>query len=172
MVRDYVHPQATQTILDVGCGPSDVLRLLGNVSYYGIDVDSYYISAARKRFGNQGTFRVMDVTQLSRELFPPCDTIIAFGVMHHLSDHDVSTLLQHVKHQLKPSGHFISYDPCFTKHQNPLAWMTHRLDRGRYVRYVSSLVELVQTVFPTCQHAIRTDLTYVPSSVIIFDCTP
>ena len=122
-------------ILDVGCGGGDVLNLLGDVHYYGIDSNVRCISAAAKQFGSRGVFRVMDVTSLSPESFPACDTIVAMGVLHHLTDDDTLALLL-AKRLLKPRGRFISYDPCFVNRQNPFARAIHSLDRGQHVRNV------------------------------------
>ena len=64
-VRDYVRPVAKDKILDIGCGPADILNYLPDVDYTGFDSNPKYIVAARKRFDNRGNFLCRAVKVMS-----------------------------------------------------------------------------------------------------------
>ncbi|HEV8095171.1 MAG TPA: class I SAM-dependent methyltransferase, partial [Burkholderiales bacterium] len=55
--REYVRPVPGQRIVDIGCGPADIVsELPDGVEYVGIDMSPEYIEAARARFGDRATF--------------------------------------------------------------------------------------------------------------------
>jgi 2-polyprenyl-3-methyl-5-hydroxy-6-metoxy-1,4-benzoquinol methylase len=169
-VERYVRPQSGETILDLGCGPGDVCELMSAVKYIGVDFSEGYIAAARKRFGNRATFLCGDLNDVARERFGTLDTVIAMGVIHHLSDPEVIGVLQTVRTLLRPGGRFISYDPCFTEAQHPIARWIHRHDRGQFVRFDKQYEDLICQVFVSYKRHIRTDLCTVPATVVIFEC--
>ena len=53
-LAEYVKPVPGDKILDIGCGPADVLNYLPAVNYTGLDISPEYICSAKKRFGSQG----------------------------------------------------------------------------------------------------------------------
>lgn len=167
-VRQYVRPEVGEEILDIGCGPADVFELMPQVRYTGIDSSENYIASARRRFGDRAKFLCADLASLDHHA--SFDRIMCMGVMHHLSNDEVEGMLKTVCRILKPGGRFVSYDPCFTDPQHPVARWIHRHDRGKFVRVVSQYEALISRVFDSYRMHIRTDLCTVPSTVVIFDC--
>ena len=56
-IRDYLKPFPGSRILDIGCGTAEVLALLPEgVDYTGFDSSPAYIDAARRRYGDRGSF--------------------------------------------------------------------------------------------------------------------
>lgn len=56
-VNEHIQPEKGSRVLDIGCGPADILEYLPeNIEYVGIDMSGEYIEAARKRFGRRGRF--------------------------------------------------------------------------------------------------------------------
>ena len=53
---EYVKAQPGEKVLDIGCGPGDILEYLPDVKYTGFDLSPEYIEAAKKRFGERGRF--------------------------------------------------------------------------------------------------------------------
>ena len=45
--RQYLAVTAGERVLDLGCGPGDILSALPDCEYVGIDVEERYIEAAR-----------------------------------------------------------------------------------------------------------------------------
>ncbi|MCC7110999.1 MAG: class I SAM-dependent methyltransferase, partial [Deltaproteobacteria bacterium] len=68
-VDELLRPRAGQRVLDIGCGPADLLRFLPNVDYVGFDSSADYIEAARARFGARGRFEHARVDAASLEHF-------------------------------------------------------------------------------------------------------
>jgi len=169
-VEKYLRPQSGDRVLDLGCGPADVFAWMPQVRYTGVDGSADYIAAARRRYGDQATLICGNVSDLALRHFAPFDAIICLGVIHHLNDDEVLGLLQCARNLLKPSGRFVSYDPCFTEPQHRVARWIHRHDRGNFVRFDHQYEDLISRVFPTYRRELRTDLCTVPATVIVFDC--
>lgn len=169
-VERYVRPREGEAVLDVGCGPADVCELMPQVRYTGIDLSSSYIAAAQRRYGRRATFLCSDLKNLDRNRLGYFDAIICMGVIHHLGDDEAIWMLGSICALLKPTGRFVSYDPCFTEPQHPMARWIHRLDRGRFVRFDKQYEGLISQVFGSYRQHVRTDLCTVPATVIIFEC--
>lgn len=168
LAAEHIRAQPGEVVLDVGCGPADVLRWLPEgVEYYGVDISQEYLRVAERRWRGRGRFYCRSAAELTSAGVPRCDIALALGVMHHLDDDELLSMLRQIRNQLKPGGRFVSYDPCFTEPQNPLARLVHRLDRGRNVRYAPALAELVGRVFPGARWRVRTDLCRIPASAVI-----
>src|SRR5438132_671516 len=60
-IRDYVRPERGERVLDIGCGPGEIMVFLPSVDYLGIDINPRYVEAATERFGACGQFRCEDV---------------------------------------------------------------------------------------------------------------
>ncbi len=66
----YLDPQPTDRIIDVGCGDGKfTANLLNRVAYvYGIDASSSFIEAAQNDFGSsKAMFKVVDCRRLEQD---------------------------------------------------------------------------------------------------------
>ncbi len=52
-VNDFLAPLPSQKVLDVGCGPAQVLPYLPAVDYVGIDLNEKHIAYAREHFSGR-----------------------------------------------------------------------------------------------------------------------
>jgi cyclopropane fatty-acyl-phospholipid synthase-like methyltransferase len=169
-VDTYVRPNPRDRVLDIGCGPGDLLNFLPDVFYFGFDQDPFYIESAKKRFGNRGTFYCRAV---SRDAFPGdsnFDIIIAMGILHHLNDEEARQLFELAHHLLKPDGRLITYDGCYTKDQSGLTRFILGIDRGKHVRDESGYKKLAGPGFSNISTCIRGDLLNIPYTIIIMEC--
>jgi len=170
-VREHIRPQPGDRILDIGCGPGDILDYLPDIEYVGVDIDAGYIEHARSRYGHLGRFICKNVTDLDPEEMGEFDIIIATGILPHLDDFEALRMLELGRQFLKGNGRLITYDGCFHDNgQHPFdRWMLNG-DRGKYVRTLPEYLALTGRVFPQVRHHLRSDLLRVPYSLLIMEC--
>lgn len=169
---EYFEIRAGMSVLDVGCGTSEILDLLPEgVRYFGIDLAQPYIDAARARYGERGSFSCADITLLAPDDLPPCDLAIAIGVLHHLDDQGVGRLLGNLHQRLAPNGRVITIDPALQPGQSPFARALIRRDRGQNVRQPEAYLALVPPQYSHRKVTVRHDLLRVPYTHAIVEST-
>lgn len=168
-VDNDVKPQKGQQILDIGCGPGDILDFLNDVNYVGIDIDSDYISKAKQKYGHKGKFLkgTVDQINLNGQKF---DTVFSAGVLHHLTDKEVLDLLNFAKKHLKREGIFVSFDGVFIDNQNKISRYFLKKDRGQYIRTTKQYLSLAEQVFPNVTYSIDETYFRIPYTSIIIKC--
>ena len=134
-------------ILDVGCGPGDNVLKFPNSEYVGIDISQEYIDNANNRFGKLGRFYCVSVDEIEKTDITKIDIVIIKAVLHHLSDEQISDMLEKLKNIMSPSGVLITLDPTFCPKQNPISRMFVSLDRGLFVREVDHYRALLRKSF-------------------------
>lgn len=170
----YIRPKNGDRILDIGCGSGDILSYLPHVEYVGLDKSRKYINAAKKHFGNRGTFLTKEVgnNTIHEPSFSDFDIVLATAVLHHLNDDKAMQLFELARLSLKPYGRLITFDGCYTKEQTWLERFLLSLDRGRYVRTEYQYRALAAEKFPNIKISIHHDLIRLPYTHIIMECTP
>jgi SAM-dependent methyltransferase len=170
LVQRHIRPQAGDRILDIGCGPADILEALPAVEYYGFDLSADYIEWARKRFGSRGQFHVeMVSTELVRK-YTGFDLVLATGVLHHLTDAEAVDLFRVAKAALKPGGRLVTLDGCFIEGQSPVARRLLKWDRGEFVRHEAGYVALARQVFDAVRPFVTTELLRIPYTHLVMEC--
>lgn len=150
-------------VLDIGCGPADVLKYLPpDIDYHGFDVSEEYIAAARSRYGGRGSFSVQAVTLDVADRLGQFDAVIAVGVLHHLTDGEADALFKVAHRVLQRGGRVITLDGVYVRGQNPIARLLLKLDRGQHVRSTEQYLAIAQRSFPGVRARILHDLLYVP----------
>jgi cyclopropane fatty-acyl-phospholipid synthase-like methyltransferase len=170
-LAEYVKPQPGEKVLDIGCGPGDVLNFLPAVKYTGFDISPQYIQAAQTRFGSRGRFWCGDVglVALEQEL-GTFDLVLATGVLHHLDDERATALFALAKRALRPNGRLMTYDGCFVTDQSRLTRWVLRQDRGKFVRQRHEYERLAATSFSKLDSHVRHDLLRIPYTHLIMRC--
>lgn len=169
---EYVKAAPGEKVLDIGCGPGDILAYLPDVKYTGFDLSPEYIEAARKRFGDKGRFFCSDVglTAIEEEK-GTFDLVLATGVLHHLDDERAAKLIELAARSLRPGGRFVTCDGCFVPEQTRLArWMLTK-DRGKFVRPKEAFVKLASERFARVETHVRHDLVRIPYTALIMSCS-
>ena len=133
-VADYVKPFPGMKILDVGCGPADILDYLPEVDYWGYDISEAYIAQATTRFGQRGRFNCKQLQFEDLAVLPKFDVVLALGLLHHLDDSVAAGALQLAHEALKQGGRLLTIDPCLDPSQNSVARFLVQNDRGQNVR--------------------------------------
>lgn len=166
--NSVIRPTRGQRILDIGCGTATVLTQLGDVSYLGIDHNSEYINKARARFGDKGNFHCIDINDATFKDFGMFDIVLLLGVLHHLRDHEVNTLMQAIPSVLNPDGVMVTFDCSIVSGQHLIARLLAKLDRGRYARSPEQYRDLLERQFEIETEIVRHDLLKVPYTHVIF----
>ena len=176
-VRDFIRPTAGARILDVGCGPGDIVAYLpASVDYVGFDMSSDYIEAATRRFaGRDGMPKCRFfhglVNDAALDRFDEFDIVTANSVLHHLTDDESDALFKLAQKSLRPSGRFITLDPCYIENQSRIARFLLSRDRGRYIRTDVRYRALASKVFTHVSSRVLRDLLRVPYANIVMECT-
>jgi cyclopropane fatty-acyl-phospholipid synthase-like methyltransferase len=168
--RDYIAQEINAApgdrVLDIGCGNATILKHLPEVSYFGVDSNPNYISKARETFGAKGNFRCVSVDDLAFEFTGKFDRVLLLGVLHHLTDQQIKSLMLIIKELLSENGRLITHDGVFIAKQNSIARLLLKLDRGRYVRTEKEYLSLLSTELTVGSTQVRNDFLRIPYSVL------
>jgi 2-polyprenyl-3-methyl-5-hydroxy-6-metoxy-1,4-benzoquinol methylase len=108
------HTKKTDVICDAGCGDLTLLGQLKTMGYqnlYGFDIDEDIINASspelKKSFSE---IKVGSACQIpfKGELF---DSVIIWGILHHIAPQDYKTVINEVTRILKPNGKLFIVEP-------------------------------------------------------------
>jgi SAM-dependent methyltransferase len=143
----FIRPFAGCTILDIGCGPADLLDYLNDADYWGFDISEAYIIQAKKKYGNKGKFFCRELTPFDVSNMPPFDIVLASGLLHHLDDEEAVNVMRLAYKALKPEGRLVTLDPCLEPEQNPVARFLVKNDRGQNIRNKAEYSSLASTIF-------------------------
>lgn len=170
-LKEYVQPAEGEKILDIGCGPAEVLDYLPSVQYTGFDISPEYIEAAKKKLGNRGRFWCADIglanLEHERGTF---DLALATGVLHHLDDARAADLFALARLALRPGGRLITLDGCYMSGQSRVArWLLER-DRGKFVRSQPQYEHLATSAFLKVESYVRCDFFRAPYTVLVMRC--
>jgi cyclopropane fatty-acyl-phospholipid synthase-like methyltransferase len=171
LVSDYIRPKAGDRILDIGCGPGNMLPYLPPCGYLGFDMNESYIATARQRYGDRGEFRCERVSHNSLQHFGVFDIVLALGLVHHLDDSEARDLFRLGHMALKSGGRMITNDGCYTPDQSATKRYLLARDRGQFVRREKEYLDLAGTWFKNVKANIREDVLRIPYTHLILECT-
>ncbi|MEI6095509.1 MAG: class I SAM-dependent methyltransferase [Gammaproteobacteria bacterium] len=165
-IASQINASANDRVLDIGCGTSTILRYLPQVYYLGIDSNPKYILKARNFFGESGDFQCKSVDDFNIESTQKFDRILLIGVLHHLTDEQILSLMLKIKDLLSVEGQLITYDGVLLPKQNPIARLLLKIDRGRHVRTVEAYLSLISTTLTVTSSQTKNDFLRIPYSVL------
>jgi SAM-dependent methyltransferase len=178
-IDTHVRAKARDTIIDIGCGPGQILPWLPSVEYIGFDVNGSYIAAAQGKYGDRGTFVVGDTRAIWDDLrFQAADIVIGLGILHHLDDEQAAHCIRFAHRALKQGGRFVCLEACWIPNQGFVSRYVMSPDRGQHIRTEQSYCDLVQTLSTTlwsgscqrrCESLMQRSFSNVKND---FDCTP
>ena len=146
IIKKYITRENVK-VLDLGCGPAEIIESLPNVKYYGFDINPIYINYAKKKYKNKGIFFCKKISLKDTKRLPKFDYVLLLGILHHLDDDEIKKLMIIIKRVLKKRGNVITEDPIYIKNQNPIAKLIISLDRGENVRNKNEYINLIRRHF-------------------------
>lgn len=170
LVTDFIRPQPNMNVLDIGCGPAEILDYLPAVNYWGFDISNAYIQQAVARYGQKGTFVCKILSPKDLQNLPTFDLVLAIGLLHHLDDESATALINIAYNSLKPGGRLVTIDPCLVANQNPIARYLILKDRGQNVRTRDGYSALISTVFSEYRIDVR-HKSWIPYTHCYMECT-
>ena len=155
-IAEHIAPLGNARVLEVGCGPgTNCAWLPRSIEYVGCDLCAAYIDHAKAHYGDWCQFFAAPVGQLGALGLKPFKAVVAFALLHHLSDEEVLVLCEEVAPLLERGGTFMTADPCFTAEQGRLERFITSRDRGQYVRYPEEYRALLAKKFPIVDVQVR-----------------
>ena len=166
--NEYICYQSGQKVLDIGCGPADILNILPtNVDYTGIDISENYILKAKQTWPDK-TFIQGDIADCE---FPvddnSFDTVIFIGVQHHVPNEVVAQMLRFAYRKLKNGGRMLSLEPVYTEKQGVLERFIMGSDRGKFIRTADEYQMLTNQVFSDNRYEIIRGTMNIPFTIMI-----
>jgi SAM-dependent methyltransferase len=150
------------TVLDVGCGPANILVYLPEIDYTGVDLNEKHIAFARERHGHRGRFFVADAAVGLAGDGRTFDVIKMTGVLHHLSDDECRALIASVAPLLKPSGRLVTLDTVWLPRQRLIPILMNTADSGKNVRAPDGYLALLSGLPLRVESRIFHDLLRIP----------
>lgn len=161
-VNGFLLPSAGMRVLDIGCGPADILRCLPDVEYYGFDISERYIERARQSFGSRrALFTCKHLCPDDLAILPKFDRIIAIGLLHHLDDDTAQAVMRMASSRLAPGGRMVTLDPCLSDDQSIVSRWLVKSDRGQNVRTRAGYEDLARSAFDHACATVR-HKTWIP----------
>jgi 2-polyprenyl-3-methyl-5-hydroxy-6-metoxy-1,4-benzoquinol methylase len=135
-------------ILDIGCGPAQILEHIPKCDYYGYDIDRRSIQYAKKKYYQKNYhFYCKKFNKTELKKLPKFDFIIFFGILHHLSNKEVYEILKLCKKIMKKNSKLLTEDPILLENQNVIAKFLIKKDRGLNVRKKQQYIDLLKKHF-------------------------
>ena len=169
IVKKYITKHNVK-VLDIGCGPAEILDTLPKIKYYGFDINPIYINSAKKKYENKGKFFCKKFTNKNTKYLPKFDHVLLLGILHHLSDKEINTLMPNIKKVLKKKGNIITLDNIFIHKQNFIAKFLIQMDKGENVRSRKGYLNILKNHFKRINSKIYHQ-KFIPYTWFVANCT-
>lgn len=157
-------------ILDIGCGPAEILENLKGISYYGFDINKNYIKSAKKNYLSNCSFFCQKFSANKIKKNIRFDYVLLLGLLHHLQDEEINLLLIEIKKVLKKKGKLLTLDNVYIDNQNFIAKKLINLDRGQHVRTKNEYIKLLKKNFKNVNTKIHHQ-NFIPYTWFVTKCS-
>jgi ubiquinone/menaquinone biosynthesis C-methylase UbiE len=172
LIEGYVKPKPGMRVLDIGCGPGDLVTYFPpGVDYTGTDLSEAYIASANERFGTRGRYFQGRVGDLDPSELGEFDVVIAKSLLHHIDEDEALHLFASATAVLAPGGHLVTLDAAYTPDMSKSSrWVVSR-DRGQSILTPDGYERLARKAFGTVKTAVHHDLLRIPYTHVFLDCS-
>jgi SAM-dependent methyltransferase len=161
-VDDVLQPRAGIKMLDVGCGPANILAYLPTVDYTGIDLNAKHIAYARLRYGDRGRFIVGNAADDLKQQEKTFDLINVSALLHHLDDGEAVLLFASLKRLLNADGRIVTFDNVWLPGQRAAVKLVNKLDSGTNIRTPEGYLGLLNGLGFEIETRVFHDLLRIP----------
>ena len=167
LIDKYVHPRAGLRVLDIGCGPGDLINYLPGVEYTGLDLSASYIASARRRFGDRGRFYAARVSDLDPAELGQFDVVIAKSLLHHIDEDEALHLFDSASAVLAEGGQLVTLDAAYTPEMSRASHFVVSRDRGQSILTPDGYEALARRAFRDVEVTVYHNLLRMPYTHII-----
>lgn len=172
LVDRYVATRPGMRVLDIGCGPGDLIEHLPpDIDYTGTDLSASYIESARRRFGARGRYFVGRVEDLDAEQLGEFDVVIAKSLLHHIDEDEALHLFQVASSVLAPGGRLVTLDAAYTDDMSRASRFVVSRDRGQSILTPEGYERLARRAFAEVEVAVHHDLLRIPYTHVFLSCS-
>lgn len=170
-VETYIRPRPGLRVLDLGCGPGNLLELMpDDVAYTGSDLSAAYIEEARRRHGDRGRFFAGAIEDIDSAQLGQFDVVVAKAVLHHIDEDEALHLFQVASDVLAPGGRLVTLDCAFTPDMSRAARFVVSRDRGQSILTPEGYRELASRAFEDVRVSVRHDMLRIPYTHVHMRC--
>lgn len=170
LVETYINPRPGLRVLDVGCGPGDLIKYLPGVDYAGTDLSTAYIESARRRFGDRGRYFAGRVSDLDPAELGQFDVVIAKSVLHHIDEDEALHLFDSASRVLAEGGRLVTLDAAYTPDMSRASRFVVSRDRGQSILTPAGYEALARRAFAEVDVAVHHDLLRIPYTHVFMSC--
>lgn len=171
LVDTYVKPRPGLRVLDIGCGPGDLIEYLPDVDYTGSDLSEAYIESARRRFGDRGRYFAGRVEELDADDLGEFDVVIAKSLLHHVDEDEALHLFKVSSQVLADGGRLVTLDAAYTPDMSRASRFVVSRDRGQSILTPEGYVALARKAFADVEHSVHHDLLRMPYTHVFMSCS-
>lgn len=169
-VVEMLGVQDGEHLLDLGCGPGDLVDYLPDVAYTGIDLSESYIEYAKQHREVRGQFIAADATTMSPDELGTFDRVMMHGLLHHLDDDEVVPVVAAAARACAPHGRVMAVDGCYRDGQSRIAKFLLDRDRGQAVRDEDGYRSILEQSFDHVEIHILEGVLRIPYTVCVAVC--